>query len=107
MRLCLDPVPREPGRQQHVLGAGQLGQEMEGLEDEADLAPANRRQAAFVEPVDANAVELDLTGVGTVEPAEEVQQRRLPGPRPSDNGDELPAHYFEVGPLYDTHSRMS
>ena len=84
-------VPRQARREQHVLGAGQLGQQVEELEHEPDQPPAHVDQLLLAAAVDAHAVQLDLAGIGPVEPAQHVQQRRLPRPRAADHRNQLAA----------------
>src|SRR2546429_2820879 len=72
---------------------------MECLEDEADLVAPDRRQTAFVQAVDADAVELDLAGIGAIEAAEQMQQRGLSGARPADDGNELAPRDLEISPV--------
>jgi hypothetical protein len=86
-----------PGRQQHVLLAGELGHEVEELEDEADRAGAQRRQRAVVRPVDPRAVDLDRAAVEPVQPGEHVEQRGLAAARAADHRDQLPTGDVEVG----------
>ena len=55
------------------------GQQVEGLEDEADLLPAQLGQALVVEVRDLDAVDLHGARRGPVEPGEAVHERRLAG----------------------------
>jgi hypothetical protein len=72
-------------RQLHVLDRRQLVDQVERLEDEADAAAAEDRPGGLGEPVHAPAAEAELAGVGAFEPAEQVQQGRLPAAaRPHD-----------------------
>ena len=70
---------------------------MEELEDEADAAVPQGAEPALVGARDRLAGHLDGAGLGPVEAAEHVQQRRLPGPRAPQHGDDLPGRDVEVG----------
>src|SRR5919201_6598149 len=74
---------------------------MERLEDEADVATADRGQSALVELVQACVPELDRAGVCPVEPTEQVQQCRLPLTGATPDRDELAAGDIEVGAVED------
>ena len=73
--------PRDQRGQQHVLLGGQRGQQVEELEDEADLLPAQPGELAVAEPVVALAGEQDLARAGGVERAQQVQEGALPRAR--------------------------
>jgi hypothetical protein len=85
--------------EEDVLLAGQLGDEVEELEDEADRPRAQRGEPPVARGVDAFAVELDGAVVGAVEPRDQVQEGRLAGARAPDDGDELAALHVELGPV--------
>src|SRR5919108_1207198 len=72
---------------------------MKRLEDEPDLAAADRRQPPLVETIEAETVELDVARIRTIEAGEEGEQRRLSRARLADHGDELPARDLELGPV--------
>jgi hypothetical protein len=95
------PVAYQSRRQEDVLEPRQLRQQVERLEDEPDLLPAQRDEHSIGRTVDARPGDLDQPGVCDIEPAEEVQERRFPGPRPADDGDELTARHVEVGAVKD------
>src|SRR3954454_17519104 len=80
---------RQARGQQDVLLAGQLRDQVEELEHEADLAAADRRQLTLGAAVDPLAVDGDRARLGAVEPAAEGKGRRLPRPRAPDDRDEL------------------
>ena len=86
-------------REQDVLLAGQLGDQVEELEDEADVRAAEAREAALALAVHANARDLDLAGVRAVEAAEQVQQRGLAGARAPEHRHELPGLDLDVDPV--------
>ena len=66
-------------RQHQVLLGGEDRQQVEELEDEAELVAAQLGQLAVVEAGDLDPVELDRAGGRLVEPGEDVHQRRLAG----------------------------
>ena len=81
--------PGQPRRQQHVLGAAALVDQLELLKDEADVAQPQARQRPSAAAGEALAGDRDLAGVGPVEAAEEMQQRRLAAARASQHRDHL------------------
>ena len=66
------------------------------LEDEADLAVAERRLLALAQPEDVDAVEQHRAAGRLVERAEDVQQRALADAGLSDDGDRLAGGDLEV-----------
>ena len=79
----------EIGGQLHVLAGAQVVEEVERLEDEADLAVAKARQAAIVERVQIVAEHVGLAGVAAVEAAHDVQERRLARAGAADEREQL------------------
>ena len=75
-------------RQQDVLLRGEDRQQVERLEDEADLVAAQLGQRLVVERRELVAVDLDGPRRRAVEPGEDVHQRRLAGARRPHDGDE-------------------
>ena len=75
--LAIGASAADAQRQGDVLLRGQDGQQVVGLEDEADLAAAQQREVAVVEAVEARAGDLDPALGRPVEAGEDVQQRRL------------------------------
>ncbi len=65
------------------------GQQVEGLEDEADFLVADARQLVVVEFADQLAVEPVLALGRRIEAADQVHQRRLAGARRAHDGDVL------------------
>ena len=97
----------DPRREQHVRLAAQLGQQVEELEDEADMPPPQRRQPPLAGAGDALAADLDGPRLGAVEPAEHVQQRRLAGAGAPEHRDDLAGLDVEVGAIEDPARRAS
>src|SRR3954469_2763320 len=84
---------REAGVDQRQLDVVQgvgAGEQVEGLEDEADLLVADPGQLGVVELLDGGAVEDVAPGRGGVETADEVHQRRLAAARGAHDGHVLP-----------------
>jgi hypothetical protein len=63
---------------------------VERLEDEAELAPAQRGQGVLAHRGDLFAVDVDAAGGRRVEPGDEAEQSGLARARRADDGDELP-----------------
>ena len=68
-------------RHQHVLDHGEFGQQVEGLEDEAERARARQRARVATQIVEALAAQGDGAAVGAIEQAQAVQQRAFAGAR--------------------------
>ena len=77
-------------RQLDVLDGRGLRQQVVVLEDEADLAVAQRRPLVLVHRAHRDAVEVVLPRRRRVEAAQRVEQRRLPGSRRTHDRHELP-----------------
>src|SRR5450759_3828468 len=60
-----------------VLGRGQVGDQVEELEDEADLLPAEDRPAALIHGRDVVALDQHPPGIRRFEAGEQVQERAL------------------------------
>src|SRR5260221_2306700 len=76
-------------RQLHVAPRGELGGQLELLEDEPDAAVADVRKLRLAEPADVLAGEPVAAGGWSVEAAEDVHQRRLARPRRAHDREEL------------------
>ena len=61
--------------QLHVVGCGEVGQEIVELEDEADDVAAEARRVA--QPGHGDVVDAHVAGIGPVQAADELQQRAL------------------------------
>jgi hypothetical protein len=73
-----------------VLLRRQHGQQVEGLEDEADLLPAQLGQVLVVERRDLGAVDLNRARSRPVKPGEAVHEGGLPGSGRTHDRGELP-----------------
>ena len=87
---------REQQRQLDVPLGGQHGQQVVELEHEADIGGAPGRQLAAPELVDAPPVDLDRARRGAIEPADQVQERGLPGSRRAHERHEVAVRDVEV-----------
>ena len=72
---------RDAQRQLDVLGSRKHGDESDRLEDESDVVAAHRGERVLGEPAEDMLTDRDLARGGSVEPAQQVQQRRLSGAR--------------------------
>ncbi len=90
------PAPVEQQGQLDVLRHAQAGQEVEELEHEADVAPAQAGPLGHAQPGQVAPVDAHGAGVGHVEAARQVQQGRLARPGRPDQGDGLPLDDGEV-----------
>jgi len=95
--------PDEQGRQLDVLDRGELVDQVETLEHEADRPAAQDRPGGLGQPVDAAAVEDDLPGVGAIEPAQQMEQRRLAAAAGAHHRHGLAGLYRQVDPVDRTH----
>ena len=84
-------VRRQPAQLEpdlRVLASAEERHEADRLADERDRAPPQLGASRPVESRERYPIDEDVALVGKVEPGEEVEQRRLPGPRgPGDRGD--------------------
>jgi hypothetical protein len=70
----------QPQRQRDVLAYGQLGQQVEILEHEADVLPPQYRLPPVREPAQVRPAQPHLSGRGPLDPGRALQQRGLAGP---------------------------
>jgi hypothetical protein len=83
-RLCRTPR-QKIHRQHHVLDDGERRQELEELKDDANRGAAPGRQRPLRRLLNRTARHGDLAGRGTIDRADQIQQRRLPAARFSDD----------------------
>ena len=104
--LQRQPAPLRSGHALHlhdeldILPRRQHGDEVEGLEHEADLAESEVGQLALGQVVDAAARDIDLAAIRLVEAADRVEKRGLAAARRGRQADEatlgdLEAHVIE------------
>ena len=67
----------EPRLKGEILGDREARDEIELLEDDADLLAPQRRPSVFGEPRGLDIVDKNLAAIGMVEGADEMQQRAL------------------------------
>ena len=89
---------RETGRQQHVLFAAALGDQLERLKDEADPSQADSGEAALRAARQQLPADGDLTRVRPVERSEQMKKCRLARPRPSQDRDQLARVNLDIDP---------
>ena len=70
----LGPVSAQEEREFHVLHGGHGREEVEKLEDDAQAFTAVGGQRVFIRGVQGESVDIDLSGGGLIEPAEQVEQ---------------------------------
>jgi hypothetical protein len=80
---------RQLGGQQHVVGDRQVVQQIEELEDHADLRPPELRRPRLAHPVHPQPGDGDGARAGPVEPGDQVEQRRLAAAGRPQHGDRL------------------
>ena len=88
MRLT-PPHAGDRRRQLDVLAGAEAGQEVEELEDEAEVCGPEPGPLSFAEAADLAAVEAQPSLARGVEGAEQVQQRALAAARGADDRDQL------------------
>ena len=86
----------QPQRQRDVLRDRERGQEVEGLEDEADPLAPQDRQPPLAESGQVGVAERDGAGGGTVEPRGDVQERALARARRAHDRGERPARKLDA-----------
>ncbi len=69
--------PRQLQRQQQVFAHRQGADQVEKLEDEADMVTPEQGALVFAEPVELNIVKNDIPGVGPIDSADQVEQGRF------------------------------
>src|SRR5207245_1499068 len=79
-----------------VARRGGAGEQVEGLEDESDLAVADRGQVVVPDPADVDAVEVIRALCRLVEAADDMHERALARARRADDRDELTAPDREI-----------
>ena len=80
---------------------------MERLEDESDLVATKMREGAFGELVDALSRDRQLTGARTVEPADQVEQRRFSAATRTHHRHGLAATDVEVNHVERAHQALA
>ena len=80
---------------------------MEGLEDEADRVAPQPGQRFLAQLVDAAPVQPHLPGRGALQPAEQVQQRRLPAAARPHHGHRLAGAHLEIDAVDGTHEAVA
>ena len=88
-RRLLEGHAADEGGDADILQRREFGQQVVGLEDEADVLVAETCQLPLLQSEDIGIPIMQGAGVGAVEGAENLQQGGLAGTRGTDNGDHL------------------
>src|SRR4029077_3111305 len=80
----------------HVLAGRKRRNQLERLEDEADLRTPEAGERVLVESAEVFSVQPHAPGGGPVQAREQTQQRRLAASRRADDGDEAARVYLEA-----------
>ena len=86
-------------RHRNVFQRGHVGDQMEGLEDDANVAAAKIRQRILAKPMQGRAVDMDFAGIEPFQPGQHHQQRRFSRSRRPDDADGFTRIDTEVDPL--------
>ena len=86
-----------------VLGRGERGQQVEGLEDEADAVPTQAGQALVVERAELGVADVDPAEGEGVEAGQAVEKGGLPRARRSHDRRELAPPDLQVDPVEGSH----
>jgi len=95
------PVAAQFRREHDILDGGQRRHEMEGLEDEAGLDIADRRQFVLAQPGDIAAGQQDRPRSRPIQAREEAEQGRLAAAGRTGDDDERPGLDLQADPLED------
>src|SRR4051812_41547471 len=96
--LMLGAAPREIEWQHRVLERGQRRQELEELENDANVATTPDRQLLLTQRLDLLPVDDDGTFRRTVDAGDHVHDRRLAAPRRTDDSDHLAGVDRQINP---------
>src|SRR5512142_1014301 len=83
-------------RQHHVFFRGQRRQQVEGLEDESDQTPADRRARLLVDGLQGLPIKADASRAGNIQAGQESEQGGLAGPRSADDGEAFAFGHTQV-----------
>ena len=97
----------QAGGQEDVLLRGEGGQEVEGLEDEAELVAAHGGQLLVVHAGQIAAGDEDVPGCGGVQAGQAVQEGVLARARRAHDGDELAAAHGQAHAVQGGHPRLA
>ncbi len=97
------PMAREFQRHGDVFERRHVGNEMEGLEDDADMAAPKGGELVLAEALKRLARDLHLARVGPLQTGQNHQQRRFAGAGRADDADAFAARHVEVDSLENMH----
>ena len=101
--------PRRPcndSRERHVLERAHPFEQVEELEHEPDVLAPQARTAVLVPAGERHPCQHDLAARRRVDAGDQLQQRRLPAPRRSDDRHELAGGDLEVDAAERPHRRL-
>ena len=87
--------------QEHVFAGGLVRQQLEALENETQLAPAQERQLIFAEVFDGFAVKGNRARARRIEAGHQGQQGRFAAAGGPEDGHHLAARNFEIDMVED------
>lgn len=93
-------------RHHHVVDRGAPGEQVELLENEADVVAAQTVEPSRPHPAHLASLERDRSGCGCIQHPQDVEQRRLPRPRPSHDRDMVSGSHFERDATKDLQARV-
>ena len=94
-------IARDLQRHRRVLERGQVREQVERLEDEADVLRAELRESLLVEAREVDPGDADAPGGGRIESGEKAEQRGLAASRRAADGHHRLRLHDEVEPLQD------
>jgi hypothetical protein len=92
--------------QGEIFASGELGKEVVKLKDKAKLVPASTVPVSLLGSCDWLAIQENLSGVGTVEQAEQVKECALPAAGRPHDSHELARPQAKVDPVQDRMPRL-
>jgi hypothetical protein len=95
------------GYQRDVLARGEARHQVVKLEDEADTLAPEGRERPLVEGCQLEVVKVHLAGGRHVQPADDVEQRRLAAPRGPQEYRELAVEQLEVDAAQGVHRHLA
>lgn len=90
---------RELQRDRDILDGRHIGDQMEGLEDDADIAATEIGDLILAEPVKRRVLDMDFTAIQSLEAGKNHQERRFSGTGRSDNTDRFAFADRQIDPF--------
>src|SRR5262245_45624318 len=92
-------TPFELYGQHHVFQSGKISYQLKGLKDKSQLPPSKAVFLPAGQPCDVHTIDVELSGSGFVQPAKQIEQRRLSTATRPQNRDKLPSTKSKTGLL--------